>query len=103
MGATVDKIFEILLLLGKFYYFEVGEDEFYDLDRLHSFLIQAYGGLYDVDAIMTNLTIPCERMIKRCMWRGTIVSCPMIFEQRKTYMGKCCIFNYQRPTTETFQ
>lgn len=26
-----------------------------------------------------------------------------IFEQRKTYIGRCCVFNYQRPSVKQLQ
>lgn len=39
----------------------------------------------------------CSDMLKTCKWQGHYVQCSKIFSTRKSYMGPCCTFNYQRP------
>lgn len=36
--------------------------------------------------------------MKRCVWDGKEMPCQDVFEDRKTYVGNCCLFNYRRPS-----
>lgn len=36
-------------------------------------------------------------MIKHCMWRGQEINCSEYVQERHSFIGKCCYFNYARP------
>lgn len=44
-----------------------------------------------------KITPKCTDVIKKCIWLGKEIPCFEYFQTRKTYIGHCCLFNYQRP------
>jgi len=37
----------------------------------------------------------CDELLERCMWEGKIHNCSDLFEERKSFDGFCCSFNYR--------
>ncbi|KAJ9580041.1 hypothetical protein L9F63_004334, partial [Diploptera punctata] len=60
--------------------------EFQDLLTAHN---------YTVRKLMKELGQSCSEMLVRCSWEGIIEDCNYLFEERKSYDGFCCSFNYR--------
>ena len=42
------------------------------------------------------IKVSCIGMLKRCKWKGRIISCSSIFSMYPTDRGMCCTFNKQK-------
>lgn len=47
--------------------------------------------------IIEETSLSCEELLDSCSWGGKVVNCSTIFQQRYTYEGFCCTFNYIKP------
>lgn len=104
IGRNVDEVAAKLLILGKIYDLRMDEDDFYQFDRVHSVLLNAYGGDdYPIQNILEQLVPKCDAMLKRCKWLGRSANCSSLFNVRRTYTGICCTFNYVRPVVTDLQ
>lgn len=96
-------IYNSLLSVGLFYKNFDSNIQFNNLDRLHTLLTEINNGSYTVSKIMNSLQNPCFNNLRDCRWQGLETNCSLIFTQRKTDIGLCCIFNYQRLTPTKLQ
>lgn len=102
-GRNIAQIYKNLLLLGTVFDWHSDEYMFYEIDNLHSFFVELYGTNYSLNAILTKLQPNCMEHLSNCKWQDHIVPCNKLFFSRRTYIGPCCIFNYQRPTADQFK
>lgn len=49
---------------------------------------------------LRKVTPKCTEVIKKCVWDGREIPCDEYIDDRKTYVGNCCLFNYQRPSDD---
>lgn len=114
IGRNVSEVAESLLVLGKMYDLRTDSEDFYLFDRVHAALTHVYDGVYPIQQILANvsdqieiqchiliafrqLAPKCEHIVRRCKWLGRITDCSALFTLRRTYLGNCCAFNYNRP------
>lgn len=76
---------------------------FQELDVLHSFFVEIYGTNYSVNNIILSLQPDCTDSFKKCRWHGLSVPCSQLFTRRRSYLGVCCCFNFQRPSVYQYQ
>lgn len=119
LGETREEVYEKLRPLGLVYQTISDTPDLYQVDEIHAALLKIYNGTYPLRQIMDNVsveapqrhficeTLPCSQLapkcsdlIRYCMWRGSVVNCSHYFEQRHSFIGLCCYFNYQRPHNE---
>lgn len=91
-----------VMLFGNFFNLNLDEIDYYKLDKFHNFMTEAYNGSYSSNDLIKEMHLPCSETIKECRLHGQLVKCKKIFTMRKTHIGRCCAFNYQRPTEEQF-
>lgn len=65
-----------------------------ELERIESIFKVLKNSTYTVDRLMQELSIPCENILEKCIWKSREVSCKLLFKKIKTRNGFCCSFNY---------
>lgn len=88
-GIPEDRILKFYDLIPNLIYPEFVDDEFLNMFRL----LQEAG--YTPDSLMSELAQPCDRLLKRCLWKGTESPCSELFKLSRSSEGICCSFNYK--------
>lgn len=124
LGNTTKEVYENLRPLGIVYQTFLDTTEFTRFDQIHTALWKIYGGEYPLRQIIDDVTVKagdkqkyipfickirlcfqiapkCSDLIQHCVWRGRVVNCSQYVQERHSFVGKCCYFNYHRPAKQS--
>ncbi|XP_063831714.1 sodium channel protein Nach-like [Ostrinia nubilalis] len=48
---------------------------------------------FNITDLMYKLAPKCSSILKKCSWRGRLIDCQIMFAERATPLGFCCVFN----------
>ncbi|KAL0819990.1 hypothetical protein ABMA28_007985 [Loxostege sticticalis] len=48
---------------------------------------------FNITDLMYKLAPKCSSILKKCAWRGHSIGCEILFTERATALGYCCVFN----------
>lgn len=88
-GVSLERIYKFFELIPNLINPEYVDSEFLSISAI------LQGMNYTTETLMSEIAQPCDKLLRKCFWKGKETECHELFKLSRSTEGICCSFNYK--------